>query len=160
MTKSGFIRTIRHETIGLRRTVLRFKAYKFYCPLCHRYFNQRFEGIGKHQRTTERLRHQVFHQHSQGVSQKELSRDMKAGKTTIERWYHHVYQLKHQQLKQQLCPTVLGIDEHFFNHKEGFATTFCDLRKHKVFDIVKGHCSNTLANEMPPKVGMSQGLES
>ncbi len=36
------------------------------------------------------------------------------------------------------CPAVLGIDEHFFSKKQGFATTLCDLRKHKIFDVVKG----------------------
>ncbi|WP_235810594.1 transposase [Legionella bozemanae] len=38
----------------------------------------------------------------------------------------------------------MGIDEHFFSKKEGFATTFCDLRKHKVFDVVKGRSEEDL----------------
>jgi transposase len=33
---------------------------------------------------------------------------------------------------------VLGIDEHFFTRKQGFATTFVDLKNHKVFDVVLG----------------------
>jgi transposase len=33
---------------------------------------------------------------------------------------------------------VLGIDEHFFTKKEGYATTLVDLRNHKVFDVVLG----------------------
>lgn len=144
--KSKYQRQVRHELIGLRHTVLRFEAYKFYCRYCQHYFNQRFEGINKYQRITERLRHQIFDQHTKGVSQKELARDIKTGKTTIERWYHRVYELKNQQFKQRLCPTVLGVDEHFFNKSQGYATTFCDLRKHKIFDIVKGHCAKTLAN--------------
>lgn len=128
--KSKYQREVRHELIGLRCTVLRFEAYKFYCYHCQRYFNQQFEGINKYQRITERLRYQIFDQHTKGVSQKELARDIKTGKTTIERWYHQVYRLKNQQFKQSLCPSVLGIDEHFFNHQQGYATTFCDLRKH------------------------------
>ena len=28
--------------------------------------------------------------------------------------------------------------EHSFSKKAGFATTFCDLRKHKIYDVVKG----------------------
>jgi len=40
---------------------------------------------------------------------------------------------------------VLGIDEHFFSRKQGFATTLCDLRTHKVFDIVKGKSEKDLA---------------
>jgi hypothetical protein len=78
--KSSFIRTVRHESIGHRVTKLHFKAYKFHCSKCLRYFNQRFEGIGKHQRATERLHQQIFSQHTLGVSQKDLSKNFKMGK--------------------------------------------------------------------------------
>jgi transposase len=33
---------------------------------------------------------------------------------------------------------VLGIDEHFFSRKDGYATTFCDLRSHTIYDVVLG----------------------
>ncbi|WP_162162573.1 transposase family protein, partial [Legionella sainthelensi] len=46
--KDSFIRRIRHESIGLRRSYLCIKAHKYYCPACGRYFNQRFPGIGKY----------------------------------------------------------------------------------------------------------------
>lgn len=138
--KASFIRHVQHETIGPRRTCLEFTAHKFYCRSCGSYFNQQFPGIGKYQRATERLQKQVFHQHTQGVSQQALAKDFKLGKATIERWYHKRYQLEHQELKGASCPQVLGIDEHFFSKKQGYATTFCDLRKHKIFDVVKG-CS-------------------
>jgi hypothetical protein len=29
------------------------------------------------------------------------------------------------QLHSAVCPTVLGIDEHFFSRRSGYATTFC-----------------------------------
>jgi hypothetical protein len=32
----------------------------------------------------------------------------------------------------------LGLDEHSFAHHLGYATTLCDLRGHKVFDVVLG----------------------
>jgi transposase len=97
--KAGFMRQVRHELIGYRRTLLRFKAYKLYCYHCQRYFNQRFPGINKHQRATERLHDQVFNHHTQDVSQKDLSRNFRLGKATIERWYHKCYQLRYQELK-------------------------------------------------------------
>ncbi|WP_408072944.1 transposase [Legionella pneumophila] len=59
-------------------------------------------------------------------------------KATIERWYHRRYQIEGNELLNTPCPKVLGLDEHFFSRKHGFATTLCDLKKHKVFDIVKG----------------------
>jgi transposase len=144
--KASFMRRIRHESIGLRQTFLCVKAHKFYCPACDRYFNQRFPGIGKYQRATESLRRQVFHQHTQGVSQKTLANDLKLGKATIERWYHYGYERQEKRIRNPSCPRMLGIDEHFFSKKEGFATTFCDLAKNKIFDIVKGRSDKDLAS--------------
>lgn len=153
--KSSFIRKVRHESIGLRRTLLQIKAYKFYCSSCCRYFNQRFPGIGKYQRGTERLHEQVFRYHTEGVSQKSLSREFALGKATVERWYHQGYVRKQINQQQPLCPEVLGIDEHFFSKKQGYATTLCNLRRHKVFDVVKGRSAQSLKEYL----GALQGKE-
>ena len=110
--KDSFERKIRHESIGLRYSYLCIKAHKFQCYECKRYFNQRFPGIGKYQRATESLRKEVFHHHTQGVSQKDLSRHFHTGKSTIERWYHYGYERQEKRITSPLCPRVLGIDEH------------------------------------------------
>lgn len=154
--KSSYIRTVKHELVGYRRTLLRIKAHKLYCRDCKRYFNQQFPGIGKHQRATERLHYQVFHHHTQGTSQQDLSKDFRVGKATIERWYHKQYQLAYQEMKLQKCPQVLGIDEHFFSKKQGYATTFCNLKKHKIFDIVKGRSESDLKNYLQTLAGREQ----
>ncbi|HBD7287340.1 TPA: transposase family protein, partial [Legionella pneumophila] len=124
--KSSYLREVHHELIGHRRSILRFKAYKLYCHDCGRYGNQQFPGINKHQRATWRAQSAVFHEHSRGVSQKDLSERYKKGKATIERWYQRHYEEQNRELLNRPCPIVLGIDEHFFSKKEGFATTFCD----------------------------------
>jgi len=144
--KASFMREVHHETVGHRRIILRFKAYKLYCHDCRRYSNQRFPGIGKYQRATDRLHAQVFFEHTDGISQKRLSERFKVGKSTIERWYHRRYSLADKELSSSQIPTVLGIDEHFFSRKQGYATTLCDLRNHKVFDIVKGKSESSLSN--------------
>lgn len=51
------------------------------------------------------------------------------------------------------CPVVLGIDEHFFSRKQGFATTLCDLKKHKIFDIVKGRSEVDLSSYLSSLIG-------
>lgn len=154
--KSSYMRCVRHEMIGERTTILTFKAYKFYCRPCNRYFNQQFPGIGKHQRATERLQRQVFHQHTEGVSEKALARNFKLGKATIERWYHKGYLREYKEIKNQSCPQVLGIDEHSFSKKQGYATTFCNLKKHKIFDIVKGRSEKDLRNYLDQLSGKEQ----
>jgi transposase len=75
---------------------------------------------------------------------RQLANHYKKGKATIERWYHKHYQEQHQERSNQACPRILGIDEHFFNRKQGFATTLCDLRHHKIFDIAMGHKASEL----------------
>ncbi len=39
---------------------------------------------------------------------------------------------------------MLGIDEHFFTRKKGYATTLVDLKNHKVFDVVLGRSEASL----------------
>ncbi len=151
--KSSYIRNVDHELLGHRRSVLRFKAYKLYCHSCTRYGNQQFPGINKYQRATWRAQAAVFHDHTRGVSQKDLAQQYKKGKATIERWYQRHYQEQNNELLNRPCPIVLGIDEHFFNKKEGFATTLCDLRKHKIFDIVKGRSEKDLSTYLASLTG-------
>ncbi|HHM2301111.1 TPA: ISL3 family transposase, partial [Legionella anisa] len=151
--KSSYVRTVAHELIGHRRSLLRFKAYKLYCNTCKRYGNQQFPGINKHQRSTWRLQACVFHDHTRGISQKDLAQQFNKGKATIERWYHRHYQEQAKELMNTPCPTVLGIDEHFFSRKQGFATTLCDLKKHKIFDIVKGRSEADLSSYLASLVG-------
>ena len=43
-----------------------------------------------------------------------------------------------------LAAWVLGIDEHFFTRKRGYATTLVDLNNHKVFDVVLGRSEASL----------------
>lgn len=152
--KSKIFRTVRHESLGLKYMLLKFKGHKFYCKNCQRYFNQTFPSVKPYQRATERLKDQIFLQHSKGISQKDLAKDFKVGKSTIERWYQQCYLRENQHIKERHCPQVLGIDEHFFSQKEGFATTFCDLRRHRIFDVVKGRSKQDLAsylNNLPGK---------
>jgi hypothetical protein len=41
-------------------------------------------------------------------------------------------------------PQILGIDEHFFTRRHGYATTFCDLKNHKIYDVVLGRSEASL----------------
>ena len=42
------------------------------------------------------------------------------------------------------CPEMLGIDEHFFSKRKGYVTTFCDLKKHRVFELAMGRTHDAL----------------
>ena len=136
--KDKAYRQVWHESVGLRRVLLRFGVCKFHCRGCGRYFRQRFEGILPYQRSSEALKRQVYRQHTQGISRKSLAQNCGRSDTTIARYYDHMYDLENRKLMTLQVPRALGIDEHFFSRRMRFATTFCDLRKRRIFDIAAG----------------------
>jgi transposase len=62
----------------------------------------------------------------------------------VERWFQDFLKLEGSKLRSEACPQVLGIDEHFFTKRKGYATTFCDLKNHKVYDVVLGRSEAAL----------------
>ena len=142
--KDRFTRKLRHETWGVRHCHLHLEAYKFHCLSCDRYFNQRFPAIQPRRRSTEAFRRQVFQLHYDGVNQKRLAKRQRIGTATIERWFHDFLKLEVAKMSAEPCPEMLGIDEHFFSKKQGFATTFCDLKNHKVYDVTLGRSEAAL----------------
>jgi len=136
--KDRYIRRLNHESIGARKTKLHLTGYKYHCQSCGRYFNQRFPGVLKYKRSTEGFRLEVFEKHNNGHTQNYLSQSLAIGTATVERWYHDYLAKKVSNSVNSPCPRVIGIDEHFFTRKKGYATTICDLSNHKVFDLVLG----------------------
>ena len=131
-------RRVWHESVGLRRVLLRFAVCKFHCRTCGRYFRQRFDGILPYQRSTEALKRQVYRHHTDGISRRSLARHCGRSDTTIARYYDRMYDLENRKLRTLRVPRILGIDEHFFSRRQRFATTFCDLRKRRIFDVAPG----------------------
>jgi transposase len=136
--KESFLRRIRHILCGQRPTWLEVKAHKYYCRGCKRYFNSRFPGIKPRLRASEPCRLEVTKLHHNGWTQRSLSQHLGVGSATIERWYQSHFVNKNREYENAPCPKVMGIDEHFFTRKGGYATTVVDLAKHKVFDVVLG----------------------
>ena len=143
-TKGRFIRRLRHESHGLRKCILYLEARKYRCRVCGRYFNQRFPGIQPHRRSTEAFRRQVFVGHLEGICRKALADREGIGTATVERWFHDYLKLEDSERKSEPCPRILGIDEHFFTRRLGYATTFCDLKHHKVYDVALGRSEHSL----------------
>lgn len=142
--KSRFARRVRHESIGQRLVMLVVQGYKYACRSCGRYFRQRFEGLLPYQRATEPFRTEVCQNHHDGICQARLAERARLGSATIERWYHRFLKRKMAERQADPCPRVLGIDEHFFTRKDGFATTLCDLQHRRVYDVVLGRSEAAL----------------
>jgi transposase len=142
--KGRYIRRVRHENWGLRHCILELEAAKFQCHDCGRYFRERFPGIQPCQRSSEAFQAMIFRQHLDGINRSRLGRRERIGAATVERYFQRGLQRQFDQWHSTRCPQLLGIDEHFFTRRSGYATTLCDLRNHKVYDVVLGRSELSL----------------
>jgi transposase len=142
--KDKRLRLIRHETWGTRRSSLRLESSKWLCRDCGRFFWQRFQGILPRRRSTEPFRKSVSIRHLDGINRSRLGMRESIGSATVERWLHDHLGREVSKRKGAACPRILGIDEHFFTRKQGFATTLCNLALGTVFDVVLGRSEASL----------------
>lgn len=139
--KASREREFKHSLYQRRLVKLRVKIPKLLCKGCRRYFVLKLPGILSKKRSTEQFRREVFELHQGGLTQTHLSQTHSISGSTVERWYHDFVAYRVKELQGRSCSIVMGIDEHFFSRKKGqakYATTFVDLRNHKVFDVVLG----------------------
>jgi len=143
-SKDRRVRMLRHETWGMRSTVLALETRKFQCKTCGRYFWQRTPGVLPRKRATEPFRKMIFYRHWDGISRRRLAEREHIGSATVERWFQDLLAREVAKRSGAACPRVLGIDEHFFTRRQGYATTLCDLRHHTIFDVVLGRSEASL----------------
>ncbi|MEM6545551.1 MAG: ISL3 family transposase [Pseudomonadota bacterium] len=142
--KATYQRTLKHTRQGNQLVTLYLRSPKYHCPRCGRYFRHRFKGVRPRFRSTEGFRYEVFENHDGGVTQYKLKQTHGISESTSERWYGSFCQQRLSEMSNRACPKVLGIDEHFFSRKRGFATTLVDLRRNKVFDVRLGRSQASL----------------
>jgi transposase len=106
---------------------------------------QPLPGIMPGRRSTEPYREELFIRHHDGICASTLARRESIGQATVGRIYAQFTQRKAKERLSLDCPFVLGIDEHTLHRGQRFATTFCDLKNHRVFDISPGRSEAELA---------------
>jgi transposase len=136
-------RRIRHTSIGARAHWLVIHVPKWHCR-CGRYFRQHVPGVRRYQRVTEKFKEEVVERHEHGHSLSRIRDSHRISWATTERWVHQMYSLRVGHQVQRVAPKVLGIDEHFFTRKDGYATTFVNLVTHRVFDVQLGRSEQSL----------------
>lgn len=150
------VRLLRHEDLGLRHCVLELETHKWLCRGCGRTFWQRFPGILPRKRATEPFRRSIFVHHWDGISRRRLSQREGIGSATVERWFLDFLRRLAAERQSAPCPRLLGIDEHFFTRRHGYATTFCDLKKHNVYDVVLGRSAASLESYLEKLEGKNE----
>lgn len=137
-------RLIKGITHGDVRSELQILVPKYQCRSCGRTFRQEIPGVKKYSRTSQPLKEELFAKHIKGISQKQLAEDMIMGSASCERYVKEMFSLKYRERQNTPCPKILGIDEHHFGRGQSFVTTLCDLRKHKIYDILPGKAESSL----------------
>lgn len=137
-------RKIRHTNWHDRPTFLIITSRKFKCKYCKYRFWERFNGILPHNRNTQNFKKQVALEALNGHDYKKVSCNYYLGQATVSRWVLAHADLEVREKLSNVCPRVLGIDEHFFTRASGYATTICDLVRRKVFDVVLGRSELSL----------------
>jgi transposase len=99
---------------------------------------------GRH--STEPWREAIYEDHDDGICASVLARRRRLGSATVGRIYAQFTERKARERQSVDCPQVLGIDEHTLHKGQRFATTFCDLKNHRVFDISPGRSEPELAS--------------
>ena len=144
-SKGRYERRARHlPWLGLQ-TVLAIRCRRYACLGCARSFVQRLPGLMPGRRSTEPWRESVYERHDDGICASVLARRESSSAATVGRIYSQFTERKARERLSLDCPFVLGIDEHTLHKGQRFATTFCDLKNRRVFDISPGRSEAELS---------------
>ena len=144
-SKGHYERRVRHLDCFGHPSQLVIRCRRYRCLECSRSFVQPLPGIMPGRRSTEPWRQTIFERHHDGICAATLARREELGQATVGRIYAQFTERKAKVRLSLDCPRVLGIDEHTLHRGQRFATTFCDLKKHRVFDLSKGRSESELS---------------
>ena len=137
-SKGRYERRARHlPWLGVP-TELIVRCRRYECLGCRRSFVQQLAGITRFRRSSEPWREQIYERHDDGICASVLARREHSSAATVGRIYAQFTGRKARERLSLDCPLILGIDEHTLHRGQRFATTFCDLKNHRVFDICPG----------------------
>ena len=144
-SKGRYERRVRHLDCFGRPSRLIIHCRRYHCVACTRSFVQPLPGIRPGRRSSEPWRRAMFERHDDGICAATLARREGLGQATVGRIYAEFTERKARERLSVDCPRVLGIDEHTLHRGQRFATTFCDLKNHRVFDLSPGRSEAELA---------------
>lgn len=144
-SKGLYERRVRHLDCFGHPSQLVIRCRRYRCGECPRSFVQPLPGIRPGRRSSEPWRRAMFERHHDGICAASLARREGLGQATVGRIYAEFTERQARERLSLDCPQVLGIDEHTLHRGQRFATTFCDLKNHRVFDISPGRSEAELA---------------
>src|SRR5512146_191761 len=152
-SKGRYERRVRHLDCFGRPSRLVIACRRYRCVDCTQSFVQPLPGIRPGRRSSEPWRRVMFERHDDGICAATLARREGLGQATVGRIYAEYTARKARERLSLDCPRVMGIDEHTLHRGQRFATTFCDLQNHRVFDLSPGRSEAELRPFLQPLRG-------
>ena len=146
-SKGRYERRVRHLACFGYPSELVIGCRRYRCVECGRSFVQPLPGVLPGGAVPNRGGRQIYERHDDGICASVLARreDLSA-RRRVSRIYAQFTERKAKERLSLDCPRVLGIDEHTLHRGQRFATTFCDLKNRRVFDISPGRSEAELAS--------------
>ncbi len=138
---------VREAPVREKPLWLRIEKHRYYCKGCRKPFTEPVEGIWPRRRSTSHFRKAVASDCENYTNLSLVRKHHSCSSGFIYKVHYEVLKTKLRERIHAPWPKVLGIDEHFFTRRNGyaeFATVFCDLKKRRLFEMCKGKDTNSL----------------
>lgn len=120
---------------------LRIEKHRYFCKQCRKPFTEPVKGIWPRRRSTGHFRQAVAKDCNNYVNLNLVRQHHSCSSGFLYKVHYESLATKLKDRVQIKWPEILGIDEHFFTRRNGyaeFATVFCDLKKRRLFEMCKG----------------------
>lgn len=155
-SKGRYERRVRHLSVVGKASELIVQCRRYRCLECKRTFVPELPGIKAWRHSSEPYRRELYESHHKGIAASTLAQDRRIGSATINRIYRDFTELEAKKRLSAQVPEVLGLDEHTLHKGDQSITTLCDLKNHRVFDIVQGRSAKAIKGYLMELKGREQ----
>lgn len=138
---------------------LRINKHRYYCKQCRKPFTESVESVWPRRRSTYHFRKAVASDCKNYANLDLVRTHHSCSSGFIYKVHYDTLAVKLRDRSNIRWPEVLGIDEHFFTRRNGyaeFATVFCDLKKRRLFEMCKGKDAKSIFEAVEHYPGRDQ----
>jgi transposase len=129
---------MRDLPIGGRRTVLRWRKRRYWCPSCRRSFTEAHPELPARQRVTERFRRRLRSRVTGGAAHAEVARDEQTTRYQVACAFRCAADDDYVRRHGARFPRRLSLDEAHHRRGRELATVVSDLDRRCVVDVIDG----------------------
>ena len=141
-----------------RKITLQVLKHRYYCKRCKRPFTEPLPGVLPGQRTTQRLKRNIYWACENFTDLKRVCRAYRVSPSFVYRAYYEQLDLRSRRRNRYPFGSWIGIDEHVFGRKKTlgkreFVTMIVDHNKKKLFDVTLGKSHSELWSQLEKTPG-------